>query len=513
MNIKEAKEAIVHTLHAYLKKDAEGMYTFPLVRQRPILLMGAPGIGKTAIMEQIAREEGIGLVSYTMTHHTRQSAVGLPKIVSKTYAGVQMDVTEYTMSEIVCSVYELMERTGKKEGILFIDEINCVSETLAPSMLRLLQNKAFGSHSIPSGWVLVAAGNPQEYNKSAREFDIVTLDRVRLLSLSPDLDAWMEYGWKNKIHGSILSYLSIKKENFYQVEIRANERHFVTARGWEDLSEMLKSYEELGVAVTAELTGQYLQKEEIAEDFAAYYQLYQKYGTDYGIDRILAGEMKPEEYREKVRMAQKAAFDERFTVTGLLLCALNGQLVRQAEQEERVSWLFERLSALKKRTDGPEGEERLHRMIEEQLQSLAVRRDARLLTQGQIRVEKKGIQRLKAYELELRKLHITEWETEFEKIKGFFEEDRRALQESSQKMSHSLEQGFAFVEDAFGDGQEMVWFVTALTGNARASAFIAKHGCAPYFRYSDKLLYRRREAELQKACQGLLTEEGKGGFA
>ena len=46
MNIQEAKEEITHTLRAYLHKDAMGSYTFPLVRQRPILLIGPPGIGK-----------------------------------------------------------------------------------------------------------------------------------------------------------------------------------------------------------------------------------------------------------------------------------------------------------------------------------------------------------------------------------------------------------------------------------------------------------------------------------
>ena len=50
MNIKEAKQEIIHTLQAYHKKDAQGNYTYPLTRQRPILLMGPPGIGKTAIM-------------------------------------------------------------------------------------------------------------------------------------------------------------------------------------------------------------------------------------------------------------------------------------------------------------------------------------------------------------------------------------------------------------------------------------------------------------------------------
>ena len=139
MNIKRAKQEIKDTISAYLLKDAYGEYVIPQIRQRPVLLLGAPGIGKTQIMEQIARECGIALVSYTITHHTRQSAIGLPFVSKQEFGGREYTVTEYTMSEIVAAVYEKMEKTGLSEGILFIDEINCVSETLAPAMLQFLQ--------------------------------------------------------------------------------------------------------------------------------------------------------------------------------------------------------------------------------------------------------------------------------------------------------------------------------------------------------------------------------------
>ena len=113
--------------------------------------MGPPGIGKTAIMEQIASELGIGLLSYSMTHHTRQSALGLPLIKHTTYQGKEYDVSEYTMSEIIASVYDMMETSGIKNGILFLDEINCVSETLTPIMLQFLQYKVFGKrYGFPS---------------------------------------------------------------------------------------------------------------------------------------------------------------------------------------------------------------------------------------------------------------------------------------------------------------------------------------------------------------------------
>ena len=109
MNIKRAKEEIEHTVKAYLAKDALGEYAIPAIRQRPILLMGPPGIGKTQVMEQVARECGVALVAYTITHHTRQSAVGLPFIRQRHYGDKDVSVTEYTMSEIIASIYAKME--------------------------------------------------------------------------------------------------------------------------------------------------------------------------------------------------------------------------------------------------------------------------------------------------------------------------------------------------------------------------------------------------------------------
>ena len=175
MNIKEAKDQIKNSMIAYFSKDEFGNYIIPIEKQRPIFMIGAPGIGKTAIMKQIAEELGVGLVSYSMTHHTRQSALGLPIIKKKSYNGVEYDISRYSMSEIIASAYDMMEDTGIKEGILFLDEINCVSETLAPSMLQFLQYKIFGQHRLPDGWIVVTAGNPPEYNKSVASILITGL--------------------------------------------------------------------------------------------------------------------------------------------------------------------------------------------------------------------------------------------------------------------------------------------------------------------------------------------------
>lgn len=344
MNIQEAKEEIIRTVRSYTARNEDGTYIIPSIRQRPMLLIGPPGIGKTAIMEQAAETCKVGLVSYTITHHTRQSAIGLPVIREKEYGGRNYSVTEYTMSEIIASVYDCMERTGLKEGILFIDEINCVSETLAPAMLEFLQNKTFGVHKVPEGWIIAAAGNPPGYNKSVREFDVVTLDRVRVLHVEEDLDVWLSYAAERRIHPIIMAYLQLRKNDFYRIEDSLEGPSFVTARGWEDLSVMLRAYERQGYPVDAAFVREFLQHGRTASDFAAYYRLYARYKDDYQIGRILDGSAvhgnqavsdcgsgkenqaaregcQVEESRILER-ASRASYEERITLINLLADAL-----------------------------------------------------------------------------------------------------------------------------------------------------------------------------------------------
>lgn len=337
MNIKQAKNEIKNTVTAYLKKDAEGAYRIPAIRQRPLLLIGPPGVGKTQIMEQIASECDIGLVSYTITHHTRQTAVGLPFIKEEEFDGKKYSITEYTMSEIIASIHREMKRTGNREGILFIDEINCVSETLAPTMLQFLQCKTFGNQEVPSGWIIAAAGNPPEYNKSVREFDVVTLDRVRQIPVEADYGVWKEYAAGVLIHPAIRAYLDIHPEHFYRMETDTDGRHFVTARGWEDLSNLLMIYHEDGIDVTEDVVYEYLSHREVAEDFASYLEMYFKYEEEYPIDRMLDGDIPSVIYERLLR----AGFDERVTVVQLLTKALMNR-IRQAEESRCDSLMLKK---------------------------------------------------------------------------------------------------------------------------------------------------------------------------
>ena len=495
MNIKQAKEEIKHTVQAYLSKDAFGEYKIPAVRQRPVLLIGPPGIGKTQIMEQIARECEIGLVAYTITHHTRQSAVGLPFIKEEQYDGKTYSVTEYTMSEIIASVYRKIEESGRKEGILFIDEINCVSETLAPTMLQFLQCKTFGNQAVPEGWIIAAAGNPPEYNKSVRDFDMVTLDRVRCMNIEADLGVWKEYAREKRLNSAILSYLELRPKNFYRVEADVDGLQFVTARGWEDLSNLMDVYEELGIPVDEEIIHEFLRHEDVAEDVSAYFDLYKKYQDDYGIAEILEGKVKPSVYAR----IDQAAFDERLSVVNLLLDGVSNVFYQiQREREITDAWYDFLKEYRQKLKNSLQAKGIFETILAEKTASDEQNEKQQFVSKAQSDRARSLNEKLKecAKKIAAGETDNIEETALFALAKAPFDAQCEKLQRLENQGIETLEHAFTFMEQAFSDGQEMVVFVTELTITPEIAVFLSEHRIERYETYKDQLLIGTKRAEI-----------------
>lgn len=500
-NIAQAKEEIIHTVQAYTAKDEKGNYKIPLVCQRPMLLMGPPGIGKTAIMKQIAREEKIGLVEYTLTHHTRQSAVGLPILKKKNFGGKEYTVTEYTMSEIIASVYQCMEQQQVSEGILFLDEINCVSETLAPTMLQFLQNKTFGTHRLPPGWVIVAAGNPERYNKSVREFDMVTLDRMRSMEIEADYKVWRAYAQKRQIHTAVLAYLDLKQENFYQIREKQEGSCFVTARGWEDLSRILQVYEELEIPVTKELAEEYIRDGEIAADFAGFYQLCRKYEKEWEPDRLFSLENR-ENPTEKAKLLEGAGLDEKLLLMNGLEQGLTERVKTCLLEKAYMNGIYEELARIKKEAAGG-------RAFDEILESCICgkkERDAILKDQGLLSGEEWEIrQRVTRWLQEKRQERkLLEGQTEapsFPWLKETFYRETLKLKRAEEEVKDALEYSITFMKEVCAKGQELALFLTHLSGNEEIMAFIRQHGCETYLKEGEILLASEAEEALKKEIQ------------
>ncbi len=500
MNINQAKNYIKNDVGLYLMKDEWGEYRIPVVRQRPIFLLGAPGIGKTAIMEQIAAELGIALVSYSMTHHTRQSALGLPFIKHESYEGMEYDVSEYTMSEIIASIYSVMRESDVKEGILFLDEINCVSETLAPSMLQFLQYKVFGKHRVPDGWVIVTAGNPPEYNKSVREFDVVTMDRLKVLTVEADYDTWKRYAKENNVRSEVTSFLEIHKDYFYHMEMTTKGRSYVTARGWEDLSTILGLYNEKNLAVDETLVGQYIRNDKIVKEFTAYYDLYNKYKRDYRLDDILEGNPPESAFAR----SKRAGFDERLSVLGMLMDRIEAEISDVMEKTDYLSELLKLLKQLKentaKYTTASDVISFLEKCSEAEKNKMEKLAKANSLSDK----DKRKLRRLSdqlnkmVKEIVAEGSLIKEPGEAFDIVKKNYDSEVSSMRADVQSTKDRMHNLFSYVEKAFEEGNEMLLLVTELTVNENSSRFIAQFGSEDYTRASETLMLTERQDAIKQ---------------
>lgn len=484
MNIKDAKHQIKDTVEAYLERDDAGMYVIAPVHQRPVFLLGAPGIGKTAIMEQVAEELGIGIVSYSMTHHTRQSALGLPRIEHRTFDGFEFEASEYTMSEIVAAIYDYMERTGIRNGILFLDEINCVSETLYPSMLQFLQFKTFGKHKVPQGWVVVCAGNPPEYNRSVHEFDIVTLDRLREIDVEPDYAAWKQYATERGLHPAVTSFLEAKKDCFYKVESKpGGGKAFVTARGWEDMADLISLYEGMGKKVDRDLIVQFIRDDEVADQFAIYYSLFEKYRSDYQVDTILSGTA-PEAITNRAREAE---FDERVALISLILDMLSKDCADVIDQEGVIMQIRDFLRQAKEGLlAGGSVDVCVSERIAERESMLARKIDAGNVSHAYIRREKLVIGMLKELVAKCMLDKTMQGEAAFKTIEAAYKEEVAKIKPAAAAASARMDNAFDFIDRCFGN-REMLIFMAELATRKPTTQFVAHYGNEKYYAHNDEM--------------------------
>lgn len=269
LTVQQAKNELKKGIQSYLLKREDGKYMLGEANKLPFYLLGAPGIGKTQIVGQVAEELEISFVSTSITHHSRNTVLGLPVITELIgQDGDNVKYTKYTMSEILADVQERYEK-GEREGILLLDEFASMAESLIAPMLAFLQTKNIGNYVLPEGWIIVLCSNPPAYNRTAREFDTAIMDRVRVIHIEYNAKEFIAYGMEKNLHKTILEYLRIHRSHTYICT--GGKGEVVTTRGWENLSHCISVYEAMNMEVNKEVIMQYIKSGEVAHSFYSYY--------------------------------------------------------------------------------------------------------------------------------------------------------------------------------------------------------------------------------------------------
>ncbi len=288
---------------------------------------------------------------------------------------------------------------------------------------------------------------------------------------------------------------------------------FVTARGWEDLSNLLDTYEALGMQADEEVIRQYLQHKQIAEDFAAYLDLYYKYRDDYGVEEILAGKPRPAAFARLLN----APFDERLSLVSLLLAGLKSRFAESCRQNAVADDCYAMLRQLKQDLaalpDAEPGDPET--LLQQQIKDYEAETDRLRAADA---LDKAGLAHrlgvaaaLRDWAGKLRRAHAAATQEALELLRSYFEALADQREKAQDEAAAALEAAFRLYGGRpFGESQEMVVFVTELTVSPDAHTFIAENGCERYFRYNKELLLDNRKAALDRELAAEEQRHGAG---
>ena len=199
--------------------------------QRPLFLWGPPGIGKSELVEGIARELGGLMIDLRLGQMEPTDIRGIP------YYNKEKGVMDWAPpvelpDEETASQYPIV--------VLFLDELNSAPASVQSAAYQLILNRRIGKYRLPKNVVMVAAGNRESDKGVTYRMPTPLANRFLHQEMKVDFASWQEWAVNNKIHKDVVGYLSFAKQDLYDFDAKSASRAFATPRSWFFVSQLLE---------------------------------------------------------------------------------------------------------------------------------------------------------------------------------------------------------------------------------------------------------------------------------
>jgi len=209
--------------------DITNTITKLIIKQLPVFVWGAPGIGKSSIVKQIADEIDMEFIDLRLSLLDPTDLKGIPFFDASSQQGVWAKPSFLPNSD------------DTSKGILFLDEINSAPPSVQASAYQLILDRKIGDYSLPKGWSIVAAGNRENDRGVVYRMPPPLANRFVHFEMEVDFDDWKKWAYKKGIDSSIISFLQYDKNMLFTFDASTNEKSFATPRSWEFVDTIIKS--------------------------------------------------------------------------------------------------------------------------------------------------------------------------------------------------------------------------------------------------------------------------------
>ena len=191
---------------------------------RPVFIWGAPGIGKSSLVEQFAKTVGLPCVSLLGSQLAPEDIIGIPQ--------VRDGVSEFLPPKMIAR---------KEPYVLFLDELNACSQEVQKAFYSLIYEKRVGEYHLPEGSIVVGAGNRTQDSAIVKTMSSALVNRMFHVQMKADAGQWLEWAYENGLHPWVIDYITQRPDHLFSVPPKTEEP-FSTPRSWHMLSDILKEY-------------------------------------------------------------------------------------------------------------------------------------------------------------------------------------------------------------------------------------------------------------------------------
>jgi len=191
---------------------------------RPVFIWGAPGIGKSALVEEFAIEVGLEYVSLLGSQLAPEDIIGIPQIRGET--------SEFLPPKMIAR---------KEPYVLFLDELNACSQEVQKAFYSLIYERRIGEYHLPEGSIVIGAGNRTQDAAIVKTMSSALINRMFHVQLKPDVKSWLTWAYGNGIHSWVTDYINQRPDHLFS-EPPKTEEPFSTPRSWHMLSDALKEF-------------------------------------------------------------------------------------------------------------------------------------------------------------------------------------------------------------------------------------------------------------------------------
>jgi len=205
---------------------------------QPVMLHGSPGVGKSDVVRQIAKQRGIELIDLRLSQLDPVDLRGVPSVDTK------KRITSWNTPSF-------LPTDGK--GILFLDEINSAAQATQAAAYQLVLDRKLGDYVMPPGWAIIAAGNRSTDRAIVNQMSTALKNRFVHLNYEVNNDDWCDWALRNNIAVEVLGFIRFRpmllnefeqrnesKEEKERVQRLKDAQAFATPRSWEFVSKVVQ---------------------------------------------------------------------------------------------------------------------------------------------------------------------------------------------------------------------------------------------------------------------------------